>query len=258
MKWSRNLSGHPEPFLKDLPVYDASALVKGELLMKGTTDPDSGGDYGLSLVTAYSATAANTAIDAVGVLQEDISSFTSTWVAVNSADYGKVTINPDAIFEAEASQAAADDQAITSVSSTTLTVASLSDDIDGHFVYFPLTNTGVKGSLRSLVASASGSATMAAALNGTADTNDTIIIIVPPLKYANNLNAAATKTASGDAQGISGATNLRVLEWSLKSSNLNANPIDWAEHNTLNGLDVHNVKFFNEIIMKDHLFGTQE
>jgi len=150
MIWSYDLTG-AEPIIKDEPIYDGAAIAKGELLMKGTTDPDSNADQGMAFVTAYSTTDANSAIDALGICLEDKdtdSDISIDAVYATGSDgpcYGKCIINPFAVYRAEHSLAAADDAAITSTSGTTVTVGSLSDDIDGCYVYFPLSASGVFG-----------------------------------------------------------------------------------------------------------------
>jgi hypothetical protein len=271
MEWVYDITG-AEPILRDMPVYDAATLAKGELLMLGTTDPDSNADQGQALITAYNSTAANSAIDAVGILNDDAydsalgtgnytapSSVPAT--ATNGAYYGKVIINPFAIYRAEHSLLAADDVAITSTSTTTLTVGSLSDDIDGCYAYFPLTDDGVKGSLRYIVAAASGSCTMDSALTTTGDSSDTVCIIAPALKYATNLTADGTKVASGNCQGIFGATNIRILE-SYIDRDRGIEPLRKAKHSGLNGLDNckggNGPKFYSDIMLKDHAYGVQE
>lgn len=265
MRWNYDITG-AEMIIKDEPVYDSSAIAKGELLMLGTTDPDSGNDEGISLVTAYSSTDANSAIDAVGISLEDKDTndspgVDSAYSTTTGPCYAKVIINPFAVYQAEHSLAAADDQAITSTSTTTVTIASLSDDIDGSWVYFPLTQSGVKGSLRLLTAAASGSATMDSALDTDGTASDTAVIITPPNRYANNLNAAATKIASGDCQSINGATNIRVLQTYIDRDQ-GLEIMRPAIHNGIDDLDKvkadNGPKFYYDLLLKDHAFGVQE
>jgi hypothetical protein len=172
-----------------------------------------------------------------------------------------VIINPFAVYMVEHSLAAADDVAITSTSSTTVTVPSLADDIDGYWVYFPLTAAGVKGSLRLLTASASGSATMDSALTTAGTGTDTVVLISPGLKYSFNLTADATKVSSSDCQAADEATNLRVLQSYIDKDH--GYEILRAEtHNALDNLDLvksgFGPKFYYDIMLKDHAFGVQE
>lgn len=265
MQYSYSIDGS-EIIIKDEPIYDAATIVKGELVMKGTTDPDSGADEGISFVTAYSATDANSAIDALGICLEtkttaDSPSIAAAYSTTTGPCYGKCIINPGAVYMAEHSLAAADDVAITSTSTTTVTVASLSDDIDGSFVYFPLSASGVKGSLRLLTAAASGSATMDSALTANGTAADTVCVITPPNRYANNLTADATKISSGNCQAINGATNIRVIQTYIDKDE-GIEILRPAIHNGLNNLDLvkggNGPRFYYDIILKDHIFGAQE
>jgi len=256
---------HAEAIIKDLPVFDATSLASGELLMLGTSDPDAGNDKGLALVTAATGTAANDAVDAVGILNEN------TYASSNAPDndpaatagpnYGKVIVNPFAVYMVEHSLAAADDQAITSTAGATLTVAALADDIDGYYVYFPLNDAGVKGSLRLLTAAAGGTATMDSALvaNGTAA--DTAVLIAPPMKYSFELTSDGTKVTSTDLQAAADATNLRIIEtWIDKDEGIELlRPTNGSGVNNLHLIKGgFGPKFYYDIMLKDHAFGVQE
>lgn len=263
MRWHYDLT-HAEPIIKDLPVYDATSLAQGELLQLGATDPDSGADKGLALVTAYNATAANSATNAVGILNENTYASTAPDndpASTGGPNYGKVIVNPFAVYMAEHSLAAADDVAITSTSGTTLTVASLADDIDGFYAYFPTATAGVQGSLRLLTASASGSATMDSALSVDGTASDTVVLIAPPTKYSFNLTSDGVKVASGDGQAAANATNLRVIEtWIDKDEGIEL--LRPTNGNAVDDLDVKRSgfgpQFFYDIVLKDHAFGVQE
>lgn len=260
MQSSYDITG-AEVIQRDYPVYSSGAIAKGALMMMGTTDPDSAADQGLCLVPAYNATPANTAIDAVGAINEAVAAASMTAspaAAGNDFCYAKVVINPAALYNVEISQATP--ITITSTSSTTLTVPSLQDDIDGYWVYFVGTQTGVKGSLRYLEASASGSATMDSALTVNGDNTDTVIIFPPELKYANNLTSDSVDM-HGLADAQSGATNLRILQVYIDRGN-GIEVLKKGVHAGLNNLDTsrHGAgpKFYADIIMKDCLFGVQE
>jgi hypothetical protein len=265
-KWSYDLEGG-EIILRDVPAYDAATIAQGEFIMLGTTDPDSGADKGLCFVTAYNATAANQAIDALGISVETATTASSPSIASNPASttgpcYIKAIINPLAVYLVEQSLAAADDVAITSTSGTTVTIASLQDDLDGSWVYFPLSAAGVKGSLRLLTASAAGSATMDSALvaNGTAA--DTAVLISAAGKYSLPLEATATKVSSGDIQATyNAATNIRILE-TLIDRDGGLEIMRPALHNGLNNLNLvkggNGPKVYYKVLLKDHIFGLQE
>ena len=257
MRWAYDITG-TEPIIRDLPVYDGSALVNGELLMLGTTDPDSNADQGISLITAYVSNSANEAADAVGILTEGTYASSNAPDAIYGtdsagADYGKVIINPFAVYRAEYLQGTSNDVAIASVATTTLTVSSLEDAIDGGWVFFPLNATGVKNSLRFIVASASGSCTMDSALVGTASTADTIIKILPQHHQLVALDTGATGLCSvGAAAGST--TKIIILENYIESFAHAMQPLRRVTHAGLNNLS--NAKFYADILCTDHLFNV--
>jgi hypothetical protein len=263
MEWAYDLTG-AEPIIRDVRLYDAATIARGEMVMLGTTDPDSNADMGLAGITAYNATAANSAIDVIGVCQETLttSSATSIASAPDSAPcFGKVIVNPFAVWRVEQALDAANDVAITSTSTTTVTIGSMADDADGYWVYFPLSAAGVKGSLRLLTASASGSATMDSALTTTGTSADTAVLISPELKYSFNLDSTATKVSSSNAQAVNEATNLRILQTFIDRDQ-GLEIMRPATHLALNNLHLvkggQGVKFFYDIVCKDHIFGVQE
>jgi len=270
MRWAYDLSG-AEPIIKDYGVYDAANLAQGELLMLGTTDPDSANDEGKSFVTAYSATAANSAIDAIGILNENTYDLaangggatvpSNAYSTTTGPNYGKIIINPLAVYCVEQNINASNDVAITSTSTTTVTIASMADDADGYWVYFPLSASGVKGSLRLLAASTSGSATMDSALTTTGTSADTAVLIAPPPVYSFNLDAAATKVSSSNCQAVNEATNIRVLQTYI-DKDAGYEIMRPNKHYALNNLDQvkggNGPRFFYDVMLKDHIFGVQE
>lgn len=264
MEWAYDLTG-AEPIIRDVRLYDSATIARGEMVMLGTTDPDSNADMSLAGITAYNATAANSAIDVIGVCQETITT-TSGAVSIAAAPdsgpcFGKVIINPFAVWRTEQALDAANDVAITSTSTTTVTIPSLADDADGYWVYFPLTAAGVKGSLRLLTASASGSATMDSALVTTATNADTAVLISPELKYSFNLDTTATKVSSSNLQAVNEATNLRIVQTFIDRDQ-GLEIMRPAIHQGINNLHLikggTGPKFYYDLICKDHIFGVQE
>lgn len=265
-KWSYDITG-AEIILRDVPVYDAATIAAGEFIMLGATDPDSGADEGLAFVTAYSATAANQAVDAIGISLETVTTASSPSVAslpstTTGPAYAKAIINPFAVYSVEQALDAANDVAITSTSTTTLTVASLQDDIDGAWAYFPLSAAGVKGSLRLIVASATGSCTMDSALVTDGTAADTVVLISPANKYSLPLTADGLKVSSGDCQAtINAATNIRILE-TLIDKDGGLEVMKPAVHNGINNLDGvkggNGPRIYYKVLLKDHIYGAQE
>ena len=259
MKYAYTLDGS-EVILRDYPVYGAAALKYGALMQLGVADPDAGGDEGQAAVIAYNATAANSGTNVIGMLNEDIA--LADLVAPSTAvgpKYGKIIINPSAVYKGEISLAAADDTLITSTAAATLTVANLQDDIDGAFVYFPLTLTGVKGSLRQLLASAAGSATMDSALVTNGAGTDTIVIISRELKSPCNLSSDATKFVGSDVTAIEGAAKFIILNRFIDMDG-GVELLKYKNHCGINNLHLvkggTGVKFYYDVLPVDHLFGN--
>jgi hypothetical protein len=263
--WSYDLTG-AEIILRDVPVYDATTIVHGEFLMKGTADPDAGTDEGNSFISAYNATPANQAIDALGISCETVTtsspiSVASGYSTVIGPCYAKAIINPFAVYMVEQAMDAANDVALTSTLGTTVTIPNLPDDIDGSWVYFPLSAAGVKGSLRLLTAAAAGSATMDTALVGTGAGTDTAVIISPAYKYSHPLTADGLYVTSGDGTAINGATNIRIVETFIdRDAGFEVmTPAMFRGHNSLDGAKGGNgPRIYYKVLLKDHIFGVQE
>lgn len=262
MRYHYSLIPEDEPIIRDMAIYDAALLANGELLMKGTTDPDSNADQAMSLVTAFGTTTAE-AVDAVGILVD------SRWnpnvsgvggagtipsavyaTAASGPYYGKVIVNPFAIYLAEYDQS--DAITITSTSTTTLTVGSLEDDIDGSFVYFVGTHTGVTGSLRAVITAAAGSCVMDSALTTTGASTDTIIRTHMPLSLYNKLNDEATGLSTTAA--IGSTVTLRTVENYVQADNIPFVPLRKASHKGKNNLQ--KAKLFADICMLDHAYNV--
>ena len=267
MKFHYDLTG-AEPIIRDYPVYDATNLEQGELLMKGATDPDSAADESHSFITAYNATAASSAVNAIGILNEDTYATTpsggyaavvpdTAYSLAGGPKYGKVIINPFAVYLAEHSTGTSDDVAITSTSTTTVTIPSLADDADGFWIYFPLTATGVKGSLRALYTSAAGSAVMDSALSVAGTSSDTAVLICPGNgQLSFNLDATGTMVSSSNLQAVKEATNLKCVQAYISGRDTPMEPLRISRHVGLNNLHLQSVKFWADLICVDHIFGT--
>jgi hypothetical protein len=249
MRYAYSLVPEDEPIIRDMAVYDGTGLAIGELLMLGTTDPDSNADQGISLITAYTNSSAE-AVDAVGICLETPGDTDNVYAtAAGGPNYAKVIINPFAVYRAEYLQDAANDLAVTSNSTTTLTITSLEDDIDGGWVFFPLNATGVKNSLRLLTASASGSATMDSALSVTAVGTDTIIKILPVNHRTTDLDTTATGLITRAA--IGSGVSLHVLENHVRADGISTQPLRRLSHAGLN--NVTGSAFFADLVMLDHM-----
>ena len=261
MRWSFDLTG-AEPIIRDCAVYDGALLANGELLMMGTAN-NPGTDGGVSLVTAYSGTAANSAVDAVGILTESTyaASAPSRTVDDTSGVYlGKVIINPFAVYMAQVDGSTGDDIAVESSSTTILIKETLSaDTLDGYWVLFTnCASAGLDGQLRMITDNETTDFDIPA-LPSTPTTSDNYIFANPAFAYACNLNAEATGlTSDKTLNAPEGATNIRVVNSYAKSTTGPMVPllsyISPAGSSTLGS----GAKLYSEIMMKDHAFGVQE
>jgi len=259
MRWFHDLYG-AEPIERYVPIYDAALIDQGELIMLGTTDPDSGADHGVAFVTATTASSAE-AIDALGIslmkrnttgpdplISGDTVSV-ATLPDVANPPYNKAIVNPGAVYLAEYDQA--DTMAVASTSTTTFTVTSLEDDIDTAWIFMVTSAvTGDAYNLRQLTASASGSATMDSALTGGNETSGTAIKILPVNHKTSDLNAAGTGLGTNAAIGSGVA--LTIIENFLRDDGISFQPLRARSHR---GLDLTSkAKFFAAIAMLDHIY----
>jgi hypothetical protein len=252
MRFSKDNFGGMQ-VIREVMVYDTAAIALGELLMLGTTTPDSNADHGVAFVTAY--TGANTeAIDAIGIALEAATPTTLPGAEV-AGNYIEVISNPGALYFAEYSQAADDDIALTQVwTGTTLTIASLEDNIDCGWIYASdqSATSNFEGQLRYISASASGSCTVVAP-NTNGGTSDTVIKILPPNHRTTELNAGATGLLS-DANVAAGLALHIVDNYITQKKVLGVVPLRRYTHDGLNSLT--DAKIFAEIAMLDHVYNN--
>ncbi len=255
MRYHYSLISEDEPVIRDMPVYDATSLANGELLMLGTTDPDSNADQNLSYVTAVTASSAE-AVDAIGILTEGTYAATapSRVPATNASgpNFGKVIINPFAVYLAEYAQGTSDDLAVTSNSTTTLTITSLEDDIDGGWVLFVNGQTANNGSLRHLNTAASGSAVMDSALPITATSSDNIIKILPPNHRTTDLSSNGVTL--GTAAAVGSGVSLMVADNYIRSKGTAFQPLRKISHA---GRQMVDARVYADLVMLDHAYNNQ-
>jgi hypothetical protein len=179
----------------NLPVSgEGAALVAGALLKRGATPAS----YNGMLILADGASAIP---DHIGILKEAHAAADDTLIAGTVFTTRKVELTiPYRVVRAEYDQATAATVACTqAVSTTTLTLASLEDDIDAAFLYVAA-GTGA-GQTNYLTASAAGSCTLKAAFTTDLDTSSYIVKILPRFHKLLAFNSAATKLASQAAAG---------------------------------------------------------
>jgi hypothetical protein len=199
-----------------LPVFgNGSDIQKGALLSRGATPATNNGMLILS---------ANPAVDAIGTLEElhDYSVSGDTLINGTSFVTRSVSLYTQfPLFRAEFSQDSADLITCTqAVTTTTMTVGSLEDNIDGAFIYV-VSGTGA-GQTNYLTASAAGSCTLKAAFATSLDTTSKFIKIIPRFHKLAVFNSAVTKLSSTAAAG---STPVLVLDILIDSPQIANGPV---------------------------------
>ena len=260
-RWHYDLSG-AEPIERNVLVYDAALIDVGEFVMLGTTDPDSNADHGVSFITCTTGSSAEMT-DGLGIslMKRNTSGPDPAIVGDTESvadlpdtatpPFNKCIINPFAVYLAEYDQA--DTMAVASSSTTTITVTSLEDDIDTGWIFMVTAAvSGNDANLRQLTASASGSATMDAALTGGNETSGTAIKILPTHHRTTDLNAAGT--ALGTNAAIGSGVSLGVLENYVIDDGLSFQPLRNSKHR---GLDLTgNARFFADVALLDSIYNN--
>jgi hypothetical protein len=237
MKWSYDLTGS-EPIIKDMPVYDATTLVQGELLMLGTSAFTAGADAGYGLVSAYTTTvmsaaavkavginlatkttnaASNTTPPSLGIpTTQNTGTIPSVATALNITTgvicVTKVIVNPFAVYKAEVTTA--DGLSIASSSGTTMfTVTGVPvSSFNGSYVYFCASAGPNFGSIRKCISSATaGTILMDKAVTNTITTADKVILIAEQNAFPHMVSADAV-TIGQTTVGSNGVTTLRVVD----------------------------------------------
>lgn len=279
MKWVYDLCG-AEPIIKDMPIYDAALIDQGELVMlAATTVFTAGADGGYALITASAGASigGSQAVDAVGISMEKATtagttgSTTSIAAAHNITTgvvcYGKVIINPFAVYRAElTSHGSADTPTGASIPVLAGVAAGFTiscgtaEAWDGHFCYFSASAGPNYGSFRRVASAATaGTFLTDVAPTATPTTSDRVIMFsIAPGKKPGPLNAEATAIGSASLTSHT-ATNLRVVEtWVDIGSGVQkaTNLLLGGGRCNVSGAQRGLVKIYQDIMMKDHAFGV--
>lgn len=230
-----------------LPVYGTAADIPADSFLKrGATPATNNG-----MLIPHTGTGA--AVDLVGILEvlHDFSVVAETLIdgtAFVTQPVELLDIPP--IITVEFDLTAANAIACTeAVNSTTMTVTSLEDNIDGAFIYV-VSGTGA-GQTNYLTASAAGSATLKAAFGTSLDTTSKFIKILPRFHKLLGLNTSgAAKLSSQAAVGsLAGA----IVDLRIQRSE-SIEQLDPTKHAALTGLqNVKDLRFEADIVLFDGL-----
>lgn len=227
-----------------LPVYGAGADIAADSFLKrGATPATNNG----MLITHNGSGAA---VDLVGILEclHDYSVVGDTLIdgtGFVTQPVELIDAPPIITIEFDLSSTITCTEA---VSTTTMTVTSLEDNIDGAFIYV-VSGTGA-GQSNYLTASAAGSATLKAAFGTSLDTTSKFIKILPRFHKLLSLNSAGTKLAN---QAAAGSLTGTIIDIRLQRSE-SIYQIDPTKHAALTGLNnVKDLRFEADIVLFDGL-----
>lgn len=229
----------------NLPV-GGGAIVLGAAVTRGATPGSNNG----MLIKASGASAIP---DIIGILRQELASGDASLIAGTKFTTRPVQIVvPGRIVRIQYSLATADLVVATqAVSTTTITLTSLEDDIDAAFLYVD-EGTGA-GQTNYLTASGAGSATLKAAFGTNLDTTSYIAKILPRFHQKAILNSDGTMLAS---QAAVGAVNVMVVD-SFIERNGRFESLDPTKHAALTGLSsLRSIKFWADIVIRDTAFAT--
>ncbi len=228
----------------NLPVSGlGSAMVNGALLCGGAVGSAATENGMLKLATGASAVP-----DIIGILRQAHATADDTTVSGTVFTTKPVDLlTPYRIVRMEYAVASGDLIAATqAVSTTTITLTSLEDNIDAGFLYV-VSGTGA-GQTNFLTASASGSATLKAAFATSLDTTSKLIKIIPRFNRLIAISSDGTKLTS---QAAAGAVNAVVLDTFIVRNNREdqLNPVNHAALTGLNGLA--SFRFEADVLIRD-------
>lgn len=225
-----------------IPVNNGSAdITRGAFMKRG---PTPGTNNGMAIV----ASGTSAVPDVLGQMVAPLDYSVEGETLLNGTDFvvKEVTwVHPFRIFRLRY-DTDSDIDATQAVSTTTITLTSLEDNIDAAFLYV-VSGTGA-GQTNYLTASASGSATLKAAFGTDLDTSSDLIKILPRFHQLIGLTSDGTELSS---QAAAGAITAMVMDtWMDRSGRLERmSPVDHAALTGLNSLD--SIQFYSDIAFID-------
>ena len=225
----------------NLPVSGlGTALVQGALLKRGATPATQNG-----FLIAATASAAHP--DTIGILKEAHAVADDTDVPGTIFKTHPIElVTPFRIVRVAYSVLAADIITVTgAVSSTTITLTDLEDDIDAAFLYV-VSGTGA-GQINYLTASAAGSATLKAAFGTNLDTSSRLIKILPRFHQLAALSADGTRLRSQAAAGLWPV--IVIDSWIIRGEG--KDQLHPVNHSALTGLNNNVIRFEADVAIRD-------
>jgi len=226
----------------NLPVTGGgSAIAVGALLKKG---PTPGTNNGMLVLSSANTTGS---IDAIGILRQahataDDTTLTGTVFTTKPVQL----VVPGRIVRMSYELTTAVITVTQAVTTTTITLTNLEDNIDAAFLYVSA-GTGI-GQTNYLTASASGSATLKAAFGTSLDTTSRLVKILPRFHGFAGLNADGTKLGSYDVVGVH---TVLVID-SFITRNGDIKQLSPVSHAALTGLNsLRSIEFSADVMIRD-------
>ena len=226
-----------DPVIVKVPILATASIAQGAVLMPGVTaDTDLG----------YAILGTSAIADSIGTLRNPYTYSTTNTSNIGGSQYIFVEVELlDQYQPIEIEYDQADTLAVASTSGTTITITSLTADIDGTWLY-AVSGTGI-GKLAYLVSTASGSAVSKSSTGW--DSTTTCIKVMKLFHQLVKINSAATKigTDAGD-----GSWTVAILENWIEY-NGKKEQLDPTKHDNAT---FTNAKFFSKLFVRNTLGHT--
>ena len=238
MKWSYGMCGGQGPIVRDMVVYDASTIAKGQAVSvvlgaNGAGIVDINAD-----LTEFAGVAMQEQTDA------------ATAFSSGTLKFAKICVSPDAVYRAAYDQTTANDISVASATSTAVTVGTSDDNAEGGFIYV---NSGTgQGQLAYIGAATTTVYTIdtTTAYATTLDSTSDIIHIRKPLCADKDLDSTFVLLDTEEAED----GHLLVLENFIQADNIPLGPMRPRQHHMLQNLHNHGVKFSSDVWFQDCVF----
>lgn len=237
MKLSYTIGGG-DPLIRNIPVFhNTTDVVKGAAIMRGVSDDTN---------EPYAVVAAGSFADIIGVTEELVDNAnTDNGLAGTTHSLYKVTMNPNNVYLAEYDQT--DTAAETSASSSTTFNCTSIEGIAGGWIY--MVSGAAIGQLQWVVSDDTNAVVTKTAFTTTGGT-DTFIKILPQFHL---LAKPITNGSKLGSDAGAGSLAVCVLANYIEADNLPFQELDPVKHSGLTGLNSQNVKFYSEIMFRDHV-----
>ena len=240
MRWHYNLVYQGGgPLVRDSVIYAASGLVGGEAmtLIAGAAQ------------YAVQAPSGATVPDFVGVLAETPPD-QATVVTSGTLYFGKIVLNPDAIYIAEYDKSLTDIDVVSSTSTAT-TLGTCDDNMDGGWLYVN-SGTGI-GQLAFIGAASTTVMTLDTtdAWGTTPDSTSDVILVRPPWAGNIDLDSTAYKSIQTDEDTTGEIT---AIENYIESSKVAFGPMRPRQHHMLSGLNSDGVRLYSDLFVYSNIF----